>query len=103
MYYEEQMINGVLWSSTVQIGNFPVPRNKLAQFQEIFAQTGCRYTSKPYWCGDTLRVSFEPGDYAAFQDAWQRVTTPIREIDRRPGWLRKLWRRAKAKLLHNTK
>ncbi len=85
----------------MKIGNLPVPREKLGQFYEIFHATGCRHTSNPYWSGDTLRVSFEPGDYSAFQEAWQRVNTPIREVDLRPGMLNKLWRRAMLALRPN--
>lgn len=87
----------------MKIWNLPVPREKLGQFYEIFHATGCRHTSNPYWSGDTLRVSFEPGDAAAFQEAWWRVNTPIREIDRRPGVFKKLWRRAVLALRHNAK
>lgn len=82
----------------MKIINFPVPRGKVSQFFEIFNVTECRHTANPYWVGDELRVSFEPKDVNKFFELWNRITTPIVEIDGRVGMLRKLWRRGIAKL-----
>lgn len=75
-----------------KVYNEPVPLRKWQQFHEILCATGGRYLGTPTACGDEVRVSYEPGDYRAMQEAWLRCMTPVREA-RRDQWWRRLWRR----------
>lgn len=78
--------------SVMQVFNESVPKAKYSQFHDILCATGGRYLANPLDCGDTVRVSYEPGDYRAQAEAWNRCTQPVLEVRKDQAWRRWLRR-----------
>jgi len=74
------------------IHNDPVPAERIRQFHEILCATGGRYLRNPHKVGSVVLCDYAPGDYKAQCEAWNRITTPIKEV-RKDQWWRKLARR----------
>ena len=63
-----------------------VPVDKMSQFHAILCATGGRYLRNPLPLWNRVQVHYEPGDYVAQSEAWQRCNTPIREVLRNQWW-----------------
>ena len=63
-----------------------VPIEKMPQFHAILCETGGRYLRQPQVLWYSVEVCYEPGDYTAHREAWERCTTPIREVNRNQWW-----------------
>jgi hypothetical protein len=71
-----------------------IPKEKFQQFHEILCATGGRYLREPFPLFNKIEVHYEPGDYQAECDAWQKCITPIKEVRRDKLWhkiLRRCW------------
>ena len=81
------------------ISNDPIPKEKFAQWFEIFSSTSGRFTSGVMEYKDHVRVSYtfnDPDDYRVLNEAYARITTPIVEVQ--SPWWKRLVRRVKALL-----
>lgn len=74
-----------------------IPVNRWRQFHEILIATNGRYLSNPIKIYDMIHLHYEPGDYKAQCEMWNRVTVEIKETRRDQFWRRilrrlKFWR-----------
>lgn len=53
-----------------------VPTEKMGQFHTILCATGGRYLRNPLPLRQHVKVYYEPGDYKAQCEAWERCVTP---------------------------
>ena len=77
----------------MKIRNFPVSRQKFAQFLEIFHRYDCWFLANPRIDeNNMIRVSFSTDRYREFVDDWRRLNTPIKEkrADRLKTWFRRI-------------
>ena len=63
-----------------------VPIEKIKEFHKILCATGGRYLQNPYQVGERVRVHYETENYAAHNEAWLRVITPIKEVKKDQFW-----------------
>jgi hypothetical protein len=80
-------------NSGITVRNERVPAGKLVAFQEILRFTGGYFLANPRPLNaDTYLVDYEPGNYRAQTEAWNRCMTPIREVRKDQRWRRLLRR-----------
>lgn len=82
------MVRATLW----------VDRHRIKQFQEIVSETGMRFVGNPIDCGINFHVCIQGENYAEFSDLWRRQTMLINEKDNRPGFIKRFFRRLKARI-----
>lgn len=87
---------GSIWWNKFTHGNKvvekPVDRLGKDGYSTILLPTGGRYLGNPLPLRQHVKVYYEPGDYKAQCEAWERCVTPISET-RRDQWWRVVLRR----------
>ena len=72
-----------------------IKTEKIKVFDEILKSTNGRYLQNPFEMpgGKRIHVSFDPGDYQKFFDAWDRANRDIKEHPRSKNWFIKTFKR----------
>lgn len=76
----------------MQVFNEKIPRGKFNDWHLILCQTKGSYIREPIFLMDSVIVCYEPGDYKEQASAWNRISTPIKEVRTDQTW-RKFARR----------
>lgn len=65
-----------------------IKAEKIKVFDEILKSTNGRYLQNPFEMpgGNRIHVTFDPGDYQKFYDAWDRANREIKEIVKQDVW-----------------
>ena len=78
----------------MQVFNETIPKKKFNAWHLLLCQTNGTYIRNPIVLDETVIVCYEPGDYKTQSIAWNRMTTPIKEVNSTQFW-KKMLRKVK--------